>query len=133
MIKLSHSGITHSKEDCEVGINCSIDALVLNWYVIQLCIVLDALPPAHPVTESFKFDYILLGLLVYELATGKRPFEDIYPLSIVALAQFYNRVHLNIEAAHFLHKQAQVLCHSPLSSCICYYTPPCCRKTLISA
>lgn len=50
---------------------------------------------------------MLLGLLVYEMATGKRPFTDIYPLTTVVLALLHDKVTLNIEADHFLQK------HSP--------------------
>ncbi len=46
----------------------------------------------------------MLGLLVYEMATGKRPFADIYPLSTVALAIVHGKIELNVEADHFLQK-----------------------------
>lgn len=46
-----------------------------------------------------------LGLLVYEMATGKRPYEDIYPLTSVVLAILHGKIELNIEADHFLQKQ----------------------------
>lgn len=59
-----------------------------------------------------QLDYMLLGLLVYEMATGKRPFEDIYPLSTVVLALLHNKVELNVEADHFLQKQGQQVCVS---------------------
>lgn len=49
---------------------------------------------------------MLLGLLVYEMATGKRPFADIYPLSTVVLAVVNDKVKLNVEADHFLQKHS---------------------------
>ena len=52
-----------------------------------------------------QLDYMCLGLLVYEMATGKRPYEDIYPLTSVVLAVLHGKVELNIEADHFLQKQ----------------------------
>lgn len=48
---------------------------------------------------------MLLGLLVYEMATGNRPFGDIYPLTTVVLALLHDKVKLNVEADHFLQKQ----------------------------
>ena len=57
-----------------------------------------------------QFDYMLLGLLVYEMATGKRPFDDIYSLSTVILAVVHDKVKLNVEADHFLQKH-----NSPVS------------------
>ena len=48
---------------------------------------------------------MLLGLLVYELATGKRPYEDVYSLNTVVLALLHGDVQLNIEADHFLQKR----------------------------
>lgn len=53
---------------------------------------------------------MLLGLLVFEMATGKQAFEDIYPLSTVAIALLQKQVQLNVEADHFLQKQSQVSC-----------------------
>lgn len=50
---------------------------------------------------------MLLGLLVYEMATGKRPFEEIYPLTTLVLALLNRKVELNIEADYFLQKQGQ--------------------------
>lgn len=47
---------------------------------------------------------MLLGLLVYEMATGKRPFADIYPLTTVVLAIIHDKIKLNVEADHFLQK-----------------------------
>ncbi len=52
-----------------------------------------------------QLDYMCLGLLVYEMATGKRPYGDIYPLTSVVLAILYDKIKLNIEADHFLQKQ----------------------------
>ena len=39
-----------------------------------------------------QFDYMLLGLLVYEMATRKRPLADMYSLSTVVLAVVILRV-----------------------------------------
>ncbi len=50
---------------------------------------------------------MLLGLLVYEMATGKRPYEDVYSLNTVALALLHGDVQLNVEADHFLQKRGQ--------------------------
>ena len=71
-------------------------------------------PPHVPhMALSLQFDYMLLGLLVYEMATGKRAFTDIYPLTTVVLALLHSKVTLNIEADHFLQK------HSPQVSVLC--------------
>ena len=50
---------------------------------------------------------MLLGLLVYEMATQKRPFEDVYSLNTVALSLLHGNTQLNVEADHFLQKKAQ--------------------------
>ena len=50
---------------------------------------------------------MLLGLLVFEMATSKQAFQDIYPLSTVALAVLHGKVQLNVEADHFLQKQGK--------------------------
>ena len=41
---------------------------------------------------------MLLGLLIYEIATGNRPYEHIHSLSTVVLALLHNRITLNVEA-----------------------------------
>ena len=66
---------------------------------------------SHWSTPIGQFDYMLLGLLVYEMATGKRPFADIYSLSTVVLAVVHDKVKLNVEADHFLQKH-----NSPVSN-----------------
>ncbi len=50
---------------------------------------------------------MLLGLLVYELATGKRPYEDVYSLNMVVLALLHGDIKLDVEADHFLQKRGQ--------------------------
>lgn len=50
---------------------------------------------------------MLLGLLVYEMATGKRPFEDVYSLDMVVLSLLHGNMQLNVEADHFLQKRTQ--------------------------
>lgn len=88
VVKLAHNGITHTPADCE------------------LCDYLDSLPSDHSFRQSYRVDYMLLGLLVYEMATGKRPFADIYPLTTVVLAIIHDKIKLNVEADHFLQKHA---------------------------
>ena len=58
---------------------------------------------------SLQLDYMLLGLLVYEMATGKRPFGEVYPLSTVVLGLLLGNLELNVEADHFLQKQGQTV------------------------
>ena len=41
---------------------------------------------------------MLLGLLVYEMASGKQPYEDVYSPNMVVLALLDKKVELNIEA-----------------------------------
>ncbi len=50
-------------------------------------------------------DYILLGFLVYQMATGKRPYEDIHSLEMLVIATLAGKVNLNVEAEHFLQNQ----------------------------
>ena len=54
---------------------------------------------------ELQLDYMCLGLLVYEMATGKRPYGNIYSLPTVVLAILNDKIKLNIEADHFLQKQ----------------------------
>ena len=41
---------------------------------------------------------MLLGLLIYEIATGTKPYQHTYPLSTVILALIHRRLTINIEA-----------------------------------
>lgn len=50
-------------------------------------------------------DFILLGLLVFEMATGKRPYTDIYSLDMVVIAMLNEKLQLSVEAEHFLQRQ----------------------------
>ena len=43
-------------------------------------------------------DYILLGLLIYEISTGRKAYEHVYPLSAVALALLHRKLTINVEA-----------------------------------
>ena len=45
-----------------------------------------------------QMDYILLGLLVYEMATGRRPYEDVYFLDTVVLGLIDGKLALSIES-----------------------------------
>ncbi len=56
-------------------------------------------PPLLPTSfPPSQVDFILLGLLVYEMATGRRPYEDIYSTDHVVLAMVSNKLTLNVEA-----------------------------------
>ena len=46
----------------------------------------------------------MLGVLCYELATGKRPYEDIYPLPLFITGMLQGHFNINIEASLLLHQ-----------------------------
>lgn len=45
-----------------------------------------------------QVDFMLLGLLMYELATGKRPYENVYKVGMVIQALLNNKLQLSVEA-----------------------------------
>ena len=47
---------------------------------------------------SMQIDFMLLGLLMYEIATGRRPCENVYTLGMVVQALLNNKLQLSIEA-----------------------------------
>ncbi|CAI8010339.1 Leucine-rich repeat serine/threonine-protein kinase 1, partial [Geodia barretti] len=80
-IKLSDSGITHSPRGC------------------QLCSYIKSIPlKEERKMVATRVDYMLLGLLIYEVATGTKPYEEIYTLSTVVLSLLNKRLQLNVEA-----------------------------------
>ena len=120
-IKLSDYGITHYPSRCKVSISFSNSyrqilslSLSLSLYLApsplnQLCHYLDSIMvDTKKRSVSQRIDYILLGLLVFEMATGKPPYEDIYHLNTVVRAILHNKMKLSIEAQHFL--QCKVCC-----------------------
>lgn len=115
-VKLSDSGITHPPSNCNVGtvfhknkFLSPISILHSLFSILQLCSYLDStLGDSVRRSTSQRIDYILLGLLVFEMATGKAPYEGIYPPSTVVRAILHNKLQLSIEAQHFL--QSKVCC-----------------------
>jgi leucine-rich repeat kinase 1 len=80
-IKLSDSGITHMSHGCE------------------LCSYIKAVPSKLKKTQTAtRIDYMLLGLLIYEIATGIQPYEHVYDLGTVALALLHKKLKINVEA-----------------------------------
>lgn len=48
----------------------------------------------------------MLGILCFELATGERPYEDIYPLPLLVTGMLQNLLDINIEASLSLHRRS---------------------------
>ncbi len=63
-------------------------------------------------------DYVLLGLLVYQMATGNRPYGDIHSLEMLVIATLAGKVNLNVEAEHFLRNQQVRLLSTVFSTSI---------------
>ena len=69
------------------------------------------LPLSPSCPHSLQIDFIQLGCLEYEMATGKRPFEDVYSLDVLLMAILHNKLKINIEA--HLTVQSQQLNNQP--------------------
>ena len=114
-VKLSDSGITHPPSNCNVGTKLTFipnsTILYSPFSILQLCSYLDStLGDSVRRSTSQRIDYILLGLLVFEMATGKAPYEGIYPPSTVVRAILHNKLQLSIEAQHFLQSKVCSIC-----------------------
>ena len=68
-------------------------------------------------------DYVLVGLLVYQMATGKRPYNNIHSLEMVVIATLSGKVSLSVEAEHFLQNQQVVQTNVSMSTfqLVCVY------------
>ena len=90
-------------------------------YPLPLILSLLSSPPlslSPPPPPPEQIDYMLLGLLIYEVATGKKPYENVYNLYTVVLALLNNRLKISVEAELKSHdknskkkEQTTVSCH----------------------